>query len=65
LEEKKHNERNAGRKALPKEEKMVFYQGGLVPPQMLEFIQKGVNGVKGIKLVRVAIAHYMDFIKTH
>lgn len=48
------NPRGAGRKPLPEQEKMVKYGGGLMPKEMIDWIEKN----DGIKAVRNAINYY-------
>ena len=58
--EKIHNERGAGRKPLPDDKKMIMFRGGFMPPYMIDFLNRGIDGVTGIKLVRSALDHLID-----
>ena len=58
MTERKHNERNAGRKPLPKEEKGVRFSGGMLPPELYHWLMEGIEGLKGMALVKVALEFY-------
>ena len=58
MTEKKHNERGAGRKPPPKDEKGVRFSGGMLPPELYAWVMEGINGLKGMALVKVALEFY-------
>ena len=56
--EKQKNERGAGRKPLPKEEKGVRFSGGMLPPELYAWVMEGIEGLKGMALVKAALEFY-------
>jgi len=54
---KKHSERNAGRKPTPDG---VRFSGGMMPRELYEWVMRGINGIKGMALVKVALEFYRE-----
>jgi len=52
---RKHNERGAGRKPMPDG---VRFSGGMMPRELYDWLMNGVNGFKGMALVKVALEFY-------